>query len=504
MRKRNVKFLLGAVLIGFISALAFQAIGQEEKKSDLYSEYDRLIRVVHEIRKRYIREVDDDKMFTDAINGMLHGLDQFSSYIPPDKLSQFKKITMGKFSGIGIQIGMRGGRLTVISPLEGTPAFRAGVLAGDVIIEINGISTEGVTLDEAVKKLTGKPGTKVTITVLHAARRKQEEIVITRAVIKIKSVKGFRRKNGGEWEYFADTEHKIAYLRITNFVEQRDINTGKTVGGTVHEMRKALAEIQRQGAKGLILDLRFNPGGLLRSATQTVDLFIEEGIIITRKGRAARSFAVTKATPQGTISELPLVVLLNQYSASGAEIVAGALKDHNRAILIGERSYGKGSVQDVIYLDNGKAALKLTTSKYYLPGGRCIHREKGMTKDDEWGVMPHIAVQMTPEEYAAIIGARRTRDVIHGNGPEPVEEKAPVPKEPEEPEKLEKPSEPKEPEVPKKPEEPKEPLERPEDPGENDKSDGKDDFEDRQLRRALDVLKAMDVMKLYLDKRAAS
>jgi len=488
MRRRNVALFLALLLAGLVTGLTIQAIGQEEKKERLYSEYERLIRVVREVKNRYVREVDDEKMFTDAINGMLHGLDPFSAYIPPDKLEQFTKMTMGKFSGIGIQIGLRDGRLTVISPLEDTPAFRAGVLAGDVITEIDGESTEGIKLDEAVKKLTGPPATKVTITVIHPARAKPEKITITRAMIEIKSVKGFSRDKDGHWQHVIDPEHKIAYIRLTNFIEQRDPGTGKIIGGTVPDLQKVLTAIRKDEVKGLILDLRFNPGGLLVSATQTVDMFIEKGLILARKGRAGPDVEV-KATSENTIVDLPLVVLINQFSASGSEIVAGALRDHNRAILIGERTYGKGSVQDVIYLDSGngnKAALKLTTSKYYLPGGRNIHREKGMTEKDEWGIEPHITVEMTPEEYAKILMARRESDIIRGNN-----EKKETP-----PEK-----EPTEPERPKDSE--KEDGAEPPRPDNGAESDDNEKTkvaapEDRQLQRALDVLRAMDVMRSYL------
>ncbi|MDP6380680.1 MAG: S41 family peptidase, partial [Phycisphaerae bacterium] len=312
-------------------------------------------------------------------------------------------------------------------------------------------------------------------------RKKEEKITITRAMIKIKSVKGYQRDEDGNWEYFIDPKNKIAYVRITSFVGPTDTNANRATGGTVYELREAMTKLQKEGMKSLILDLRFNPGGLLISATQTVDMFVEKGIIISRKGRVGPN-VVIKATKKDTISDVPIVVLISSFSASGAEILAGALADHNRAILVGERTYGKGSVQDVVYLDdgnNGKAALKLTTSKYYLPNGVCIHREKGMTKDDEWGVNPHITVKMSPMEYAQILSARREADVILGNDHDAnAEDKEPAGDEE------------------KKPEEPKDSS------GETTEAPSPDEPKaepgDRQLQRALDVLRAMDVMKSYL------
>ncbi len=404
MHRRNLTALVLVLVTGALMAWVLQAASdQEAEDAALFEQYDRFIEVVRLVQKQYVREVDTEELFQEAIDGMLSGLDPFSTYVDEEHIDEFTKQTRGKFGGIGIQIGMRQGMLTVISPLEGTPAFRQGVMAGDVILAIDGKRTDDITLTDAVKILTGDPGTDVTIKVRHLTGD-IADITITRAIIEIRTVKGFRRDDEGHWDWMIDPEKHIAYIRVTGFVDN-----------TVEELTKALDEARAGGMKALIMDLRLNPGGQLKSAIEMVDLFVKEGIIVQTKGRTTPYWEAT-ATAGGTLPFFPMAVLISPFSASASEIVSGALKDHNRAILVGERSFGKGSVQNVIPLEGDRAALKLTTSKYYLPSGRNIHREEDMEEDDEWGVVPDVVVPLDPQGYVAIARSRQQADVIQTNG----------------------------------------------------------------------------------------
>ncbi|MBE3069449.1 MAG: S41 family peptidase [Planctomycetes bacterium] len=505
--------LLGLLLIGATSGLlfwAFDAVGEQKTKdAELFKECDRFIEILRLVQKQYVRDVETKKMFEHAINGMLTGLDPFSNYIPEEDLAEFNKSTRGKFGGIGIQIGMRRGLLTVISPLEGTPAYQAGVLSGDIIFEIDGKSTEGVRLDEAVKILTGDPNTKVTLKVRHITGE-TAEISITRAIIEVHTVKGVRRDDKNEWVYIIDETHKIGYVRLASFVEN-----------SAPDMKAAMDALQKEGMKALVLDLRFDPGGILKTAIEISDMFIEDGVIVKTKGRTTPYWEAT-ATKDGTLPYFPMVVLVNQYSASASEILAGALQDHHRAIIVGERSFGKGSVQNVIPLQGEQAALKLTTSKYYLPSGRNIHREEDMTDKDEWGVMPDIVVPMKPEEYVALLRGRLAADVIrnHTNGDKP---DATTPNKDDSKKDEPKKDEPKKDEPKKDDSKAPEPgAAKPEtDPSMMDLDEDAIDaasagaagaagtdakkaapFVDRQLERGLDVLRSIEVIEKYVKKAA--
>ena len=467
----------GGVALWVIEATAQPAAHDEE----LFRQYDRFIEIIRLVQSKYVRDVNTQKLFQDAIEGMLSGLDPFSNFITEDEVDEFDKATRGKFSGIGIQIGMRKGLLTVISPLEDTPAYRAGVLAGDILLEINGKSTEGLSLADAVKTITGEPGTAVRLKVRHMTGE-VSDLSITRAIIEVRTVKGHKRGADSKWVWMIDPAKKIGYVRVTGFVDS-----------TADELREALDGLLKDGMKGLILDLRFNPGGQLHIAIDMADLFLSGGIIVQTKGRTA-PYWEARAKKDGTLPYFPMVVLVNPFSASASEIVSGALQDHGRAIVVGERTFGKGSVQNVIPLKEGKARLKLTTSKYYLPNGRNIHREEEMTEADEWGVVPDIVVAMTPEEYVMILRARQESEVIHDNGPAPGKG----------------PAGPNPPEAPAPgpggarapgPGGPEAAAEPPASPA---KPDAKAPAEpDRQLQRSLDVLRSLEIIEKYLTKKVA-
>jgi carboxyl-terminal processing protease len=294
-----------------------------------------------------------------------------------------------------------------MTPLPGTPAYKAGVRAGDVILSINGKSTEGFKTQDAVEMLKGKPGEEVKITVLHLGKEETEEIPIVRDVIQLATVRGDHYLEDGHWDYMADPENKIGYIRLTNFSRR-----------SADELREALETLKAQGMKGLIFDLRFNPGGLLSQATEISDMFVESGKIVSTKGKNTPEREWT-ATKEGTYSGFPMAVLVNRYSASASEIVSACLQDHERAEVIGERTWGKGSVQNVIQLENGESALKLTTASYHRPSGKNIHRFPDAKEEDEWGVMPKadFLVKFSDEELEQYHDFRAEKDILGGKEP---------------------------------------------------------------------------------------
>ena len=342
----------------------------------------------------------EEVLTNEFADGALGVLDPFTSMIWPSDQEDFTTATKGEFSGVGIQIERDAdGSLKVVSPLEDTPAYKAGIKAGDVITHVDGKMVKGISLNQAVKKIKGPTGTPVSLTV-RSLDGTVKDYPLRRDTIKVGSIKGWLHKPGGGWDYMVDPAQKIAFVRLTNFTSTSS-----------QDLDKAMAQMHQDGAKGMILDLRSNPGGLLTSATDIVDKFIKEGVIVsTHPDRdTPNQSAVIKAKGDGAEAGLPLVVLVNQLSASASEIVSGALKDHHRALIVGDRTFGKGSVQMLFSLSNHAAYLKLTTSHYYLPNGRCIHREENST---EWGVDPDLTVEMTPEQMRAVMDARQEMDVL--------------------------------------------------------------------------------------------
>jgi carboxyl-terminal processing protease len=352
----------------------------------------------------------EEVLVSEFADGAFAELDPFTSAIWPSDLAEFTKQTAGEFSGVGIQIQSDpDGSLKVVSPLEDSPAYKAGIKPDDVITHINGKRAKGITLTQAVNTITGPPGTTVNLTI-RSTDGTSKDYTIKRETIKVASIKGYHHHPGG-WDYLIDPDNKIAYVRLTNFT--------KTTGD---ELDKAAEELKAAGAKGVILDLRYNPGGLLTAATEVSDKFLKEGVIVSTHADRETPNAPTVATAKDDHDEIdsPMVVLVNQYSASASEIVSGCLKDHHRALVVGERTFGKGSVQMLFPLENRKAYLKLTTSHYYLPSGRCLHREENST---EWGVDPDVKVEMTPEQMRLAIDARQELDIIRDANSPPAEGK---------------------------------------------------------------------------------
>ncbi|MGC8719139.1 MAG: S41 family peptidase [Thermodesulforhabdaceae bacterium] len=342
----------------------FQSIGaycSEEKKASgdtVFKQLKLFSEVLNLVEDQYVEPVDDKKLIQGAIKGMLQSLDPHSTYMTPEEYKELQVETRGTFGGIGIEITIRDGVLTVVSPIEGTPADKAGIKANDQIIKIDGESTKDMSLTEAVKRLRGPEGTKVRVTIIREGEPKPLEFEIVRALIHVQSVK------------YRTLEPGFGYVRITSF--QSD---------TAQQLRKALDVLEQENKpmKGLILDLRNNPGGLLEQAVQVSDEFIDSGLIVYTKGRKEDQKMKFEARKNDKPHKYPIVVLVNGGSASASEIVAGALQDHKVALILGEPTFGKGSVQTVIPLEDG-SAVRLTTALYYTPSGRSI-QAKGIEPD---------------------------------------------------------------------------------------------------------------------------
>ena len=314
------------------------ASAQANPNDELYKKLDLFSDVLNTIKKEYVDEVKQDEVIDSAINGMLQSLDPYSSYMSPEAFQNMNRDTKGEFGGLGIEITMEAGLVKIITPIEGTPADKAGVLAGDYIVKINGKQVKGMTLLDAVKLMRGKVGTSINITVRRPEIEDEIKFKITRAIIKIREVS-------------AEIKSNIGYIRLRAFNEQSH-----------NQLIKQLNKITNNKLDGYILDLRNNPGGLLSQAIKITETFLDGGEIVSTKGRGKNDIKIFNAKKGDKINKKPLIILINQGSASASEIVSGALKDHKRAILVGEKSFGKGSVQSIIRLKN-RGGLRLTTAK---------------------------------------------------------------------------------------------------------------------------------------------
>ncbi len=355
-----------------------------------------------QVERNYVKEVSRRELMEAAIQGVLSKLDEYSDFIPPAQLDSFRTGVESEFGGIGIRVGLIDGKLTVITPLLNTPAYRADIRSGDQILKIGDAPTEGMTLEDAIQRMKGRIGTTLDLTVRHSTDTTPVTVSLQRELVRMETVMGVRRQPDNRWYFLQDETRKIAYIRITSFSRQ-----------TFDDLKQVLTDLQQQGMRGLILDLRFNPGGLLSSAIQVADLFLSEGAIVSTVGRniASRTWNARK---EDSFEGFPMVVLVNRYSASASEIVAACLQDHERAIVIGERTWGKGSVQNIIELEGGHSALKLTTAGYQRPSGKNIHRFEGATEDDEWGVKPNdgYVVPLSPADHRRLLSAQQAHDIL--------------------------------------------------------------------------------------------
>ena len=327
-------------------------------------------------------------------------LDPFSTVIWPEAFRQFQRSISGDFVGVGVQIQRIDGQLLVITPLEGTPGMAAGIKAEDVISRVDGRSTSAWSLDKAVREITGPEGTEVALTLVRPGMDEPIEVTIVRSKIVLESIKGWALHPEGGWDYWVDRDAGIGYIRMSQFLRQ-----------TTDDLDRAVAQLREEGdLNGLVIDLRFNPGGLLSTAVQAVDRFIDHGRIVSTVDSAGRTTSSQSARRHNTYpGDLPVAILINQGSASASEILAGALQDYGRAFVIGDNSYGKGSVQDIFPLRGNTAYFKCTTQYYQLPQGRIIHRTP---EAEVWGIQPDLPIRMTTTEIADWLDARRDADVI--------------------------------------------------------------------------------------------
>lgn len=352
------RFILISAIVLLLSQSIFANEKQEEENNQTrFESLSKLTQVIGTVEKYYVDDIKLQEIVDKALKGLMQELDAHSTYLDKKSSKEMSIQTQGEFGGLGITVGMRDGALTVIAPIDGTPAYKAGVKAGDIILKIDDHSTLNMTLDEAVSLMRGKPKTPISLTLVREGKNKPLKIDIVRDIIKIQSVFSKTIEN-----------EDLLYVRISSF--DRKVTTN---------LKKAIKENPK--TKGIILDLRNNPGGLLTQAIGVVDLFVDEGIIVSQKGRNSEEEEKFNATIAETITDVPLVVLVNGGSASASEIVSGALQDHKRAVVIGEKTFGKGSVQAILPITQDRSEnIKITIAKYYLPSGRTI-QATGITPD---------------------------------------------------------------------------------------------------------------------------
>jgi len=387
------------VIFGVITLMFLKLPQMAATQDVVVNTYSPLVEVDALVRQQYVEPVESNQLVDGAIRGLMRELDPYSGYISGRELAAFERRNSGEYIGVGVYLGFDAGRLIVIAPIPGSPAAHAGVRPGDVILSIDGKDVSHASVFDAEDLLVGRPQTKATLVVVPEGSRDPETLVMTRAEVHVRTVRGYGTSPDGAQSYLLDAEHRIAYVRISNFHEN-----------TSEEFANALRRIEDGGAKGLIIDLRFDPGGIMTEAIAIVDMFVPDGILLTTESRR-RAVEVYRATAEGTDVTLPLVVLVNGSSASSAEIVSGSLQARHRATVVGSRSFGKGCAQHLIYLKDRKAAIKLTTDYYRLPDGRCIHRTAENFATSEWGIIPDVIIPLSKPERRAVMEARRQIDL---------------------------------------------------------------------------------------------
>jgi len=394
IKRQNIALLLVGVLVGLSISIANGVFAEREAGPATglpVEELRTFSDVFGRIKNDYVESVEDKKLLESAIRGMLSGLDPHSAYLDQEQFKELQVGTTGEFGGLGIEVGMEDGFVKVIAPIDDTPAQRAGIKSGDLIIRLDDTPVKGLTLNDAVKIMRGKPGTILKLTVVREGVEQPLKINIKRDVIKVKSVKQRMLDKG------------FGYVRISQFQSK-----------TADNMVEAIEKLKKEAGgslKGMVLDLRNNPGGVLNGAVAVSDAFLKKGLIVYTEGRVNDSKLRFNATPDDILNSAPLVVLVNQGSASASEIVSGALQDHKRAIIVGSRTFGKGSVQTILPLSNG-TAVKLTTARYYTPSGRSIQAE---------GIVPDIAldpvrVSAVERSFEPIKEADLSGHLENGNG----------------------------------------------------------------------------------------
>jgi len=443
-----VILLLLGVALGFFLAGQWVPNVSAVPRQD-YESLEAFTNILSIVRKNYVEEVETKNLVNGAINGMLNSLDPHSAYLTPELYKDLQMDTQGRFGGLGIEITVKGGVLTVVSPIEDTPAFKAGIKPGDMIFKIEDEFTKDMTLVDAVKKMRGPKGTKINLSIKREGVPELIDFTLVRDTIRVQSVRSRVLESG------------YGYIRLAQFQERSD-----------RDVQKALEKLaaEKSGLKGLVLDLRNNPGGLLTQAVRIADLFLDSGLIVYTEGRIESQKQKYFAQKDGSWMDFPMVVLVNGGSASASEIVAGALQDHKRAVVLGTKTFGKGSVQTILPLDDN-SALRLTTARYFTPSGRSIQAT---------GIVPDIVVDATPQQDGKPDEKKRPmlrEENLPGHLPSP--QSAPG-------------------QQPDQGEKEKEKLVPPSAPTGDESIDN-----DAQLKRALDLLKSWDVFKQLVQKKAA-
>ncbi len=418
MPRRNIYILIIVTLLTSACYLRADRVGRI------------LVHAMDEIEWRYLQNVDRDVLFQGAVRGMIERLnenygDDFTAYIPPRQEEDFEQILSQKYGGVGMHVRLAdgdreeedGAKIVVFYPLVSGPAMKAGVRAGDEILGIDDRSTRGMKLEEAIRLLRGPIGETVVLKVLHPEETEPVEIPIERELIQMDTVLGDQRNEDGSWDFFLDDEKRIGYLRINTFSDN-----------TLDEVRRAVSTLVKKKMQGLILDLRNDPGGYLDMAVGICDLFVDSGPIVSTRRRGGEIAQVFQATEEGTYPDFPIAVLVNNQSASASEIVAACLQDHDRAVIIGQRTFGKGTIQELVELEGNRGLLKLTAASYWRPSGKNIHRFKKATDKDDWGVRPDpgFEVIVNEDELAAWVKSRLKRDIYDPTDPEKQAEKPPL------------------------------------------------------------------------------
>jgi carboxyl-terminal processing protease len=441
-----VVLLIVGVALGFFLAGQWVPSVSAVPRQD-YESLEAFTNILSIVKKNYVEEVDTKNLVNGAINGMLNSLDPHSAYLTPELYKELQMDTQGRFGGLGIEITVKGGVLTVVSPIEDTPAFKAGIKPGDMIFKIEDEFTKDMTLVDAVKKMRGPRGTKINLSIKRDGVPELIDFTLVRDTIRVQSVRSRVLESG------------YGYVRLAQFQERSD-----------RDVQKALEKLaaEKGGLKGLVLDLRNNPGGLLTQAVRISDLFLDSGLIVYTEGRIEAQKQKYFAQKEGSWMDFPVVVLVNGGSASASEIVAGALQDHKRAVVLGTKTFGKGSVQTILPLDDN-SALRLTTARYFTPSGRSIQAT---------GIVPDIVVEATPQQEGKPEEKKRPtlrEENLPGHLPSP----QPVPSQQQDQGDKEK-------------------LVPPSAPTGDESIDN-----DAQLKRALDLLKSWDVFKQLVQKKAA-
>ena len=442
-----IALLLVGVALGFVLAGQWVPNVSAVPRQD-YESLEAFTNILSIVKKNYVEEVDTKNLVNGAINGMLSSLDPHSAYLTPELYKDLQMDTQGRFGGLGIEITVKGGVLTVVSPIEDTPAFKAGIKPGDMIFKIEDEFTKDMTLVDAVKKMRGPKGTKINLSIKREGVPELIDVTLVRDTIRVQSVKSRVLESG------------YGYIRLAQFQERSD-----------RDVQKALEKLaaEKGGLKGLVLDLRNNPGGLLTQAVRVSDLFLDSGLIVYTEGRIEAQRQKYFAQKEGSWMDFPMVVLVNGGSASASEIVAGALQDHKRAVVLGTKTFGKGSVQTILPLDDS-SALRLTTARYFTPNGRSIQAT---------GIVPDIIVETTPPQEGKADEKKRST-LREENLPGHLQNQQTPSQQQEQMERE------------------KEKLVPPSAPTGDESIDN-----DAQLKRALDLLKGWDVFKQLVQKKAA-